>query len=195
MKALAAKRKAAANKKTKKAAPLSIQQKKVQHALSQLGQTEHPSGSNNSKFNKWYGMIGAWCAMFQTWISVTLKIELKTWAKGRYYAYVPFIVADAIAGRRGLMVAGGPADGVRVCFDWQGDKIADHIGMAAEEATLKRLVPKALENAIRQFGNLGQGDFWCIEGNTGVGNDSNGGEVMLRKRNRANVRLFVKVKV
>jgi streptogramin lyase len=26
------------------------------------------------------------------------------------------------------------------------------------------------------------GSFWAIEGNTGVGNEANGGEVMLRKR-------------
>jgi hypothetical protein len=195
MKALAAKRKARAKRKAKPAVKkgLTLQQHKVQAALSQLGQTEHPPNSNVSKFSLWYGMVGAWCAMFQTWISVTLKVELKTWVRGRYYAYVPYIVVDAIAGRRGLMVAPGPADGVRVCFDWQGDKIADHIGMAAEESTLNLLVPKVLEKAKKDYGPLGPGDFWCVEGNTGIGNDSNGGEVMLRKRNRANVRLFVKV--
>lgn len=184
-------------KKRAKAAPkrggLMREQKLVQKACSQLGQTEHPAGSNRCKFSIWYGLIGAWCAMLMTWTHVALGYSRRSFVKGSRYAYVPFVVGDARAGRNGLMLAHGPADAILACFDWQHDGTADHIGMCAEEATLRRLVPKALEHAIREFGPLGAGDFWCVEGNTAVGNDSNGGMVMLRKRNRSLVQAFVKV--
>ena len=180
------------NKKPK-AGTLSPAQQKVQKALSQLGQTENPPESNQCKYTEWYGMTGAWCAMFMTWIHAELGMGAKSFRKSLRYAYVPFVVGDARAGKNGLMLAPGPSDGVLACFDWQGDGVADHIGMCAEEPTVKRLVPDALKKAVTQFGPLGAGDFWCVEGNTAVGNDSNGGSVMLRKRNRNLVQNFVRV--
>jgi hypothetical protein len=54
-------------------------------------------------------------------------------------------------------------------------------------------VPAALDAAIKQFGTLGSSDFWTVEGNTAAGNDSNGGTVMIRKRNKSLVAAFVKV--
>lgn len=168
-------------------------QRIVQRALSQLGQTESPPGSNRSKFSLWYGLIGPWCAMFVTWAYVMVGQGKRTFQRGSRYAYVPYVRHDAVAGRNGLMVAGGPADGVLACFDWQPDGTADHIGICAEEATLERLVPKHLKAAKVRFGPLGPGDFWSCEGNTGIGNDSNGGMVMLRKRRRSQAQTFVKV--
>ncbi|MDQ5821742.1 MAG: peptidoglycan-binding protein [Actinomycetota bacterium] len=191
----AMKKVAAERNKKPKAGSLTPAQRKVQKALSQLGQKENPADSNRCKYTAWYGMVGAWCAMYMTWIHAELGMGAKSFRKGTRYAYVPFVVADARAGKNGLMLAAGPSDGVLACFDWQGDGVADHIGMCAEEPTVKRLVPDALNKAVRQFGSLGAGDFWCVEGNTAVGNDSNGGSVMLRKRNRKNVQSYVKVAV
>lgn len=188
MRALAKKR---APKKPRPAA-LSPGQRVVQVACSQLGQTEHPAESNRSKFSLWYGLIGAWCAMFVTWVFVTAKVG-KSFARGRRYSYVPNIVYDARRGVNGMRVAPGPASGVVVCFDWTHDGIADHVGICVDADDLRRFAPKQYTAAVHAFGPLGPGDFWTVEGNTAVGNDSNGGIVMVRKRNRSLVQQFVHV--
>jgi hypothetical protein len=182
----------ARKKKQAKKASLTAGQRVVQVALSQLGQTEHPAGSNKSKFSAWYALVGPWCAMFVSWSFVTAKVG-KAFVKSRRYSYVPTIVADARAGRNGLMLAHAPASGVVVCFDWNRDGTSDHVGVCVAEADLRRFSPSALRKAIISFGALGAGDFWTVEGNTAVGNDSNGGIVMVRKRNRSQVQAFVKV--
>jgi hypothetical protein len=197
--ALALQRKRVDDAKKKKAAKkkngLTPQQMLVQKALTQLGQTENPADSNRSKFSIWYGVVGPWCAMFVTWVFVQCRLGRSTFKQGSTYAWVPGVVGDARAGRNGLMLAHGPADGVLVCYEFSGDSLADHIGMAAEESTLQRLVPRELLVAKQHFGQLASGDFWSVEGNTGVGNDANGGEVQLRLRHRAQVQAFVKVAV
>lgn len=39
-------------------------------ARGQLGQTEQPPGSNNTKYGAWYGLNpAAWCAMFVSWVA------------------------------------------------------------------------------------------------------------------------------
>lgn len=180
-------------KKVNKLGALTHGQLIVQKALSQLGETEHPPDSNRSKYSLWYGIIGAWCAMFVTWVHCSLNFSARTFKRGIRYAYVPYIYHDAVAGINGLMLAHGPGDGIVLCYDWQHDHTADHTGIAAEEETLRRLAPLSLKAAIAQFGPLGAMDFWAIEGNTAVGNDSNGGTVELRKRDRTLVQGFVKV--
>lgn len=187
MRALAAKRR----KPPKKAG---WREKVVQHALSQLGETERPPNSNRSKFSTWYGIIGPWCAMFVTWVFATLGFAKATFKRAVRYAYVPFIEGDARAGRNGVMRAVGPANAILALFDWPPKNgVPDHIGICAEEATIRKYAPEALRKAIARFGALGDGDFWSLEGNTGIGNNSNGGEMMLRKRNKNDVRIFVKV--
>lgn len=165
----------------------------VQRALSQVGQTEDPPNSNRSKFSLWYGIVGAWCAMFVTWTFSSLGFSKKTFMQRVRYSYVPYVVHDAHAGANGLMLAGGPADGVLVTFDWDHDGTADHIGICAEQATLRRLNLQLLQKALAEQGALGAGDFWTVEGNTAYGNDSNGGEVMIRRRNRSEVAAFARV--
>lgn len=189
MRILAAKRRADQKRKQKKNKGLNKGQVVLQHACSQLGETEHPSGSNRSKFSLWYGVIGAWCAMFCTWCSVN---TFKAWKRGQFYAYVPFVRGDAVAGRRGLAVTSAPRSGDYVIYDWDHDGTGDHIGIYADEKDLKRFTPVSFQKALAEFGALGAGDFWAVEGNTGVGNDSNGGKVMIRKRNRGLVQTFVR---
>lgn len=170
-----------------------VGQKVLLRALSFLGTKESPPGSNIVLFSSWYGMIGSWCAMF---VSYNWAPFSKIFKAGHYYAYVPYIVADARAARNGLVVAPRSAlrDGDIACFDWPGESpgVADHTGLYASVSTLQAHAPNALAAAIREFGDLVPGDFWAIEGNTGVGNDSNGGEVMLRKRSQHLVQLFAR---
>jgi hypothetical protein len=69
------------------------------------------------------------------------------------------------------------ANGNRACiitlYDWDDDGVADHIGLF-EAAT-------------------GIETFTAVEGNTSHGNNSNGGEVMRRDRNRHDVIAFILV--
>jgi hypothetical protein len=137
------------------------------------GTKESPAGSNRVLFSNWYGLTGPWCAMFTTYCGV--KVGSNTFIKGKRWAYVPFMVNDARAGRNGLAVTFGPLVGDLVTYDWQGDGIADHVGF----------FDGWLDTARTQFK--------ALEGNTGIGNDSNGGQVMERDRNRRNVVCFIHV--
>lgn len=190
MNARAAKRKADAKKKPK---PQTRTDKILRTALSKVGVTEQPPESNRVEFSAWYKLIGAWCAMYVTWTHVTAGFAGKAFVRSKRYAYVPYLAADARRGINGLVLAPGPSDATICCFDWQKDGKSDHVGIAAEEETLKRLAPKNFAEAKRREGALSRGDFWCVEGNTAVGNDSNGGEVMIRRRNIRQVHTFARV--
>lgn len=143
--------------------------KALREAQRHIGTKENPPGSNVVRFSKWYGLIGPWCAMFVTWCYVVA--ESQTFEKGRRYAYVPYIVNDARAGRNGLSVTYDPQPGDLVCYDWDGG-VADHVGL---------------------FENGTKSSFFAVEGNTAVGNDSNGGQVMRRERRGSQVECFVRV--
>jgi peptidoglycan hydrolase-like protein with peptidoglycan-binding domain len=140
-----------------------------------LGDKESPAGSNRIDWASiWYGIIGPWCAMAVS--RAYVEAGSKAFAKGSRYAYVPYIDAHARAGRNNLTITNHPQPGDLVCFDWGRDGVADHVGL--------------FENWIAG----GEGiEFQAIEGNTAVGNDSNGGEVMRRTRKRALVQAFVHV--
>jgi peptidoglycan hydrolase-like protein with peptidoglycan-binding domain len=126
-------------------------------AKSQVGETEHPANSNWSKFSHWYGMQGPWCAMFVTWLGVACGI--KSFKRGSRYAYVPALLADAQQSRNGLYVVHSPLPGDLILFDWDGDGVADHIGVVERWANFERRT---------------------VEGNTDLGDNSNGGKVQER---------------
>jgi len=44
--------------------------KKLREAVKHLGLAENPPNSNNVLFSVWYGLIGAWCAMFVSYCGV-----------------------------------------------------------------------------------------------------------------------------
>lgn len=149
-----------------------LREKALNQIKTQLGVTENPKGTNKNKFGNWYGMDRVpWCAECVTWCYVT--VGSKAFLRGRRYAYVPYIVHDARAGVNWLSVTDHPKPGDLVCFDWDNDGVADHVGMVLSMGT--------------------GGAFKTIEGNTGIGNDSNGGEVMQRDRNKRDVQAFVHV--
>jgi hypothetical protein len=160
-------KRAAAREKAAAQTPLRV--KALAEAKKHLGVKESPAGSNIVLFSRWYGLTGPWCAMFTTYSYV--KAGSKAFVKGSRYAYVPYIVADARAGRNGLQVTRDPKPGDLVCYDWDGG-VADHVGLF-EAGTAS--------------------SFTAIEGNTSLGNDSNGGEVMRRSRQGSQVEAFVRV--
>lgn len=141
-------------------------------ALKWIHTKESPSGSNRVKFSLWYGIVGPWCAMFVSWCGVEAKS--KAFKKGVRYAYVPYVVADARAGRNNLAVTHFPQKGDLVCFDWNSDGVADHIELFGEWTKIP-------------------GIFTTIGGNTGRTNASNGGEVLRMERNKRDVQAFVHV--
>jgi len=151
-----------------------LRQKALKKAITQLGVKESPPNTNRVKYTDWYGMVGPWCAMFITW-SFEAVGRSPSFMKGQKYAYVPYIVSDARNKRNGLITTDDPIAGDLVCFDWENDTNYDHIGI------FEKWLP-------------GSHEFYCIEGNTSVSNNSNGGEVMRRTRNRAQKIVFVRVK-
>lgn len=169
--------------------------------ISLVGLTEKPPNSNKNRVTIWYSKViakvpffGPWCAMVITWC---LWHIVPPWKIFRY-AYVPFIVNDATAGRKGLVRLPKSLvsiiTGTVICFDWQSDKsVADHVGVGLEEAWFKREYPRLYLQAVRDFGPLRSGEFWTVEGNTGIGNDSNGGEQMIRQRNLNFVEALVQI--
>lgn len=169
----AMKRRAAARKRARKAIPMRV--RALQNLIRHLGEKEHPAGSNRVPWaSEWYGITGPWCAMAAT--RVYVDAGSKAFVRGKRYAYVPFIVADARAGRNNLTVTNHPEPGDLVCYDWEHNGVADHVGL--------------FESWIAGAEGI---EFHAIEGNTAVGNDSNGGEVMRRNRRRSLVQAFVHV--
>ena len=138
-----------------------------------VGVKENPPGSNKVMFSEWYGVVGPWCAMFLTYCMV--QAGSKTFAKGTRYAYCPYILTDAKQNRGMTIVQPDDArSGDIVLYSWNNDGVANHVGLVATP-------PK------------GGISFLALEGNTAVGADSDGGEVMVRQRHIKDVIAFVRV--
>jgi len=154
-------------------AEATLRSKALSKAVTQIGVKESPPNSNITPYTKWYGMTGPWCAMFCTWSYETVG-DSPSFVQGKNYAYVPYIVSDARAKRNGLSVTSSPIPGDLVCFDWHYDGVFDHVGLFE-----------------RWDGSTA---FSSIEGNTSVGNDSDGGAVMRRSRSTSSASIvFVRV--
>lgn len=133
----------------------------VKKARSQIGVKEHPKNSNRTKYGKAFGMNGqAWCGIFVWWCFHQLKAD-NLFCGGHRIAYVPSIADYYIAQKRIVKKTKGKK-GDLVFFDFNHNGTSDHIGIIEK--------------------NLGGGYYKTIEGNTGIGNDANGGQVMHRKR-------------
>lgn len=145
----------------------SAAQARLKKAVSQIGVKESPSNSNLCKYTDWYGMVGPWCAMFVTWCDQLGGEPTKSFVRGSSYAYVPYIVNDARLCENGLQVTSSPKPGDLVCFDWSWDGEYDHIGL------------------FEKWEPGSSSSFSAIEGNTSASNNSNGGQVMRRTRNKS----------
>lgn len=126
-------------------------------ARGEIGYRESPAGSNQTKYGAWYGLNGQpWCMIFLQWLfhqaGAAALLPVKTASCGALMR---------AAQAAGLWVTGSYRPGDLVIYDFPGGAVTDHCGIveAAEAETLT-----------------------AIEGNTAVGNDSNGGAVMRRSR-------------
>jgi len=141
-----------------------LRTKALTKALTYKGVKETPPGSNQQPFGVWYGMNGVpWCNIFVSYCYVA--VGSKAFVRGHYYSYVPYMASDAHSGRNHLTVTHSPEPGDVVTFDWPGESpgTPDHTG----------LFVKWLDPAHNTFAT--------IEGNTAIGNNSNGGEVCYRE--------------
>ena len=158
------------------AAAVSPGRKALAEALRHVGVRERPPGSNRTMFGRWYGVDGVpWCAIFVSYcFSVGARVTLcRGWhgagVSPRGVAYVPTLEAWLRGTGRSLADGVPPAAGDLAVFDWDGG-LPDHVGIVI---------------AVRAGGGLE-----TVEGNTAVGNDSDGGEVMRRKRRIEQVSTF-----
>jgi hypothetical protein len=145
-------------------------------AKTQVGVKEHPPGSNRGpKVDEYQAVCGIqgqpWCACFVTWCLRQVDWKERGWNQ----AYVPSWVGTAHLAQHGLHTIGSSAvrAGDIVCFDWEDNGVADHIGFCA--------------------GVVRGGSFPTIEGNTSAGNNSNGGQVQERTRSLSDVACFIRV--
>lgn len=135
-------------------------------AKAQLGVKESPANSNRGpKIDEWQQAVGMlaqpWCGAFVA--ACLRKAGVKVTDRMRY---CPYIVEDAKAGRNGLVKVvpwSQRQTGDLFVYQWDSGAV-DHVGIYT--------------------GRDSNGLALVIEGNTAVGNDSNGGQVMERERDR-----------
>ena len=113
-----------------------------------------------TRHGAYYGASGVpYCAMFVTWVLRAAGME----PVGGDFAYVPYMIQAAQQAGR-LIPKHNAVPGDYLCFDWDGDGIADHVG----------------------FVEANRGSWvQTIEGNTSSGQEgsqSNGGGVYRRAR-------------
>lgn len=142
----------------------------VEVATKEIGYSETPKNSNKTKYGKWFGLDGvAWCGMFVSWCYAQAESQLPKIGFSKGYAGCQTAVEYF---KKNNKITKDPKSGDIVFFDWNSDKRYDHTGI---------FVRKIDDNY-----------FESIEGNTSLGNQSNGGQVMLRKRKYLGV-LFVHI--
>nr|DAR87253.1 MAG TPA: CHAP domain protein [Caudoviricetes sp.] len=139
-------------------------------AASQIGYTRWDDPEEGSLYGRWYakkhgtyyGTSGVpFCAMFASWCLT--DDDGASVIPGGDFAYVPYAINAARAAGQ-LVAPSNAAPGDLICFDWDGDGVADHVGLV--EAN---------------YGSWVQ----TIEGNTSsgaAGSQSNGGGVWRRTR-------------
>lgn len=134
-------------------------------ATGELGTKEFPEDSNKVKYNTAYygrevsGSAYPWCAVFVWWCFQQAGVELPV-------KTASCTALRNAAKRAGMWVTGNYKPGDVVIYDWTNDGTLDHCGII-ETVTNSGVV--------------------AIEGNTAVGNDSNGGAVMRRTRTTAQI--------
>lgn len=139
----------------------------------ELGACEVPMNSNNVKYNTAYygrevydGLWGTkfpWCVVFVWWCFQ------QAGAAELFYGGGKTASCTALrdwAKQNGQWVTGGYRPGDVVIYDWHDDGKPDHCGIIE---------------------TVGGSTVVAIEGNTAIGNDSNGGEVMRRTRTLSDI--------
>lgn len=133
-------------------------------AKKEVGVKESPAGSNLVKYNTAYygravqGSNYAWCAVFLWWVFKQAGLS-NLYYGGKKTAYCPALL-DYYK-QQGRIIKSDFKPGDIVFFNFSGGKTPKHVG----------IIQKVNGNKLT-----------TIEGNTGVGNDANGGAVMQRTR-------------
>lgn len=134
---------------------------------------ESPANSNKTKYGQWFGYNGvAWCGIFCSWVYAHAGVALGNIGFSKGFAGCMTAVAHF---KKTGEITNNPQVGDLVFFDWNADGRHDHVGI------------------FNGWINKDK-DFYTIEGNTSITNQSNGGQVMSRTRQNKNV-LFVHPKV
>jgi hypothetical protein len=134
----------------------------IEVALTQVGYTEEPANSNKTKYGQWAKYDGVpWCALFVSWCYNQAGFPMDKIGfsfpgfAGCQTAYTHFKESGELTLK--------PVSGDVFLADWNGDKRFDHTGLFSKD--------------------LGDGiHFETVEGNTSATNQSNGGQVQVRKR-------------
>jgi len=136
----------------------------VKTAEKEIGNKEEPKNSNITKYGEWFGFNGvAWCAIFVSWVYDKAGFPLGNIGFTKGFAGCQTAVRYF---KEKDYIVETPQRGDIVFFDWNNDERYDHTGIFVRKIDDKY--------------------FETIEGNTSVNNQSNGGEVMLRKRRYKN---------
>lgn len=149
-------------------------QKIISMAASQIGIKEQPANSNKVKYNTEYygrevsGSDYPWCCAFVWWVFKHCNASALFYG-GKKTAYCP-TVENYYKQQGKWYKSGKPGD--MVLFDFSGKGIAGHIGIVEKVNS--------------------DGSYTTIEGNTGSGNDANGGAVMRRTRYKSSIRGFAR---
>lgn len=139
-------------------------------AAAENGTKESPACSNRTKYGEWYGLNGQkWCCIFVSWVynQAGNPLEPIDSPKGYQSCQSAFNFWH-----RKKRFTRDPQPGDIVLYDWTGDGHCDHTGIFVDW----------LDDTKTRF------RAW--EGNTAQGNDSDGGEVMLRDRRKTSVAAF-----
>lgn len=132
-------------------------------ARGEIGTKEIPANSNNVKYNTAYynrevnGSDYLWCCVFIWWLFSECGLSTLYYGGGKTASCTTLMNYYKGKGQ----FSKTPKVGSLVFYNWGSGSIAKHIGIVTE---------------------VGDGYIKAIEGNTGVGDDSNGGEVMERTR-------------
>jgi len=143
-------------------------------AAEQVGTKENPPGSNRTKYGEWFGENGLkWCAIFVSWVYAQAGYPLGQIDSNKGYSSCQ----DGYDHwKKSGELTSHPKMGDIVLYDWNEDGHCDHTGIFYQWITEGK-------------------SFQSYEGNTSVGSDSDGGEVMLRNRNLKYVETFVSPKI
>ncbi len=146
--------------------------KLLKTAEGEIGTKENPKGSNKVKYNTAYygrevsGSAYPWCCAFIWWLFRECD------ASNLFYGGKKTASCTTLMNfyKNKGQTSSTPKVGSLAFFNWGSGTKAKHIGIVKSV------------NA--------DGSFNTIEGNTAVGNDSNGGEVMERRRYKSQVIAF-----
>jgi hypothetical protein len=148
--------------------------KVIQIAKGELGVSETPPNSNKQKYGEWFGWNGvAWCAQFVSWCYASAGYALGNIGYTKGFAGCQSAYSHFLSTKE---ITTNPQEGDIVLFDWNGDRRFDHVGLFVKWVDDKK------------------DKFETIEGNTSLVNDSNGGTVMRRVRNKS-VSVFIHPKI